>query len=181
MNEKVYDKNSIKKIKGLIIGIIVIILLIGGFLVFFEKIENGYVGVRYSMNGGVKDQADIVVNILPATKETAQLFNADLFAEMKDDSIFVNVGRGETVDIEALIEALDSGKLSAAGLDVFKEEPLPKGHPVWSNEKIAMTPHIAGRVENYDASLYAIFQENLKAFVENEDLPRNVVVYETGY
>ncbi|MER2226335.1 MAG: SPFH domain-containing protein [Carnobacterium sp.] len=56
MNEKEYDKNSIKKIKGLIIGILVIILLVGGFLVFFEKIENGYVGVRYSMNGGVKDQ-----------------------------------------------------------------------------------------------------------------------------
>lgn len=66
---------------------------------------------------------------------------------MKDHVIFINVGRGETVDTEALLAALDNGKILFAGLDVYEEEPLPKGHPLWSHEKVAMTPHIGGRVK----------------------------------
>lgn len=126
-------------------------------------------------------KADIVVNILPATKETRHLFNKELFSKMKKDSIFINVGRGESVDTEALLEALDSGCLMFAGLDVFEEEPLPKGHPIWSHEKIVMTPHIAGRVENYAKHLYPIFMENFEAFSQGEELPRNLVSLEEGY
>ena len=129
----------------------------------------------------VLNKADIVVNILPSTKETVNLYDADLFAKMKDGAIFINVGRGESVDTDALIEALDSGKLLFAGLDVFEEEPLPEGHPVWTHEKIAMTPHTAGQVEDYPGALYEILLENFRAFVQNEELPRNVVAYETGY
>lgn len=129
----------------------------------------------------VLDKADIVVNILPATKQTAHLFDADLFDKMKDDAIFINVGRGETVDTEALLNALDNGKLLFAGLDVFEEEPLPKGHPVWSHDKIAMTPHVAGRVESYPKHLFPIFKTNLVAYLKNEELPENVVELENGY
>lgn len=126
-------------------------------------------------------KADIVVNILPATKQTAHFFDKKLFAEMKKDTIFINVGRGETVDTEALLAALDSGKLLFAGLDVFEEEPLPKGHPIWTHEKIAMTPHIAGRVESYPKHLFPIFKENFEAYLKNEELPENVVELENGY
>lgn len=126
-------------------------------------------------------KADIVVNILPATKQTTHLFDKHLFSKMKDQAIFINVGRGETVDTDALLTALDNNKLLFAGLDVFEEEPLPAGHPIWSHEKIVMTPHIAGRVENYPKHLYPIFIENLKAFMDNNDLPNNVVELENGY
>lgn len=126
-------------------------------------------------------EADIVVNILPGTQETRHLFDKELFSQMKNGSIFINVGRGGSVDTEALLDALDSGHLMFAGLDVFEEEPLPKGHPVWSHEKIVMTPHIAGRVENYAEHLYPIFMDNLDAFIQGEELPRNLVSLEDGY
>ncbi len=126
-------------------------------------------------------EADIVVNILPATKETKHLFDKDLISKMKEGAIFINVGRGETVDTEALLEALDNGQLFFAGLDVFEQEPLPKGHPIWTHEKIVMTPHIAGRVENYPKHLYPIFNENFKAFQQEKELPKNLVELESGY
>lgn len=129
----------------------------------------------------VINKADVVVNILPATKQTEHLFDEALFSKMKDDVIFVNVGRGETVDTDALLNALDNGKVLFAGLDVYEEEPLPVGHPLWSHEKIAMTPHIAGRVESYPKHLYPIFIENFKAFLKGEDLPQNLIEIENGY
>ncbi len=126
-------------------------------------------------------QADIVVNILPATEETDHLFDEALFSKMKDHVIFINVGRGETVDTEALLAALDNGKILFAGLDVYEEEPLPKGHPLWSHEKVAMTPHIGGRVESYPKHLYPLFKENLEAYLKGDPLPQNVVELESGY
>jgi phosphoglycerate dehydrogenase-like enzyme len=129
----------------------------------------------------VIDKADIVVNILPATKQTHHLFNEELFGEMKDQVIFINVGRGETVDTEAMLAALDDEKILFAGLDVFEEEPLPKGHPIWSHERIAMTPHIAGRVEDYPKHFYPLFKKNLEAYLKGETLPENVVEIDEGY
>lgn len=129
----------------------------------------------------VIDKADIIVNILPLTKETVALYDKELFAQMKDGVIFINVGRGESVVTEDLIEALDSGKVSCAGLDVFEEEPLPKGHPLWKHEKVLMTPHIAGNVETYPKYIYPIFMENFKAYIEGKELPRNLVELDEGY
>lgn len=127
------------------------------------------------------DQADIVVNILPATEETKHLFDADLFSKMKDDTFFVNVGRGETVVTEDLLEALNQGKLQGAGLDVFEEEPLPVGNPLWSHEKVVMTPHIGGQVENYANHIFPIFVENFEAFEKGTKLPVNLVELKAGY
>lgn len=129
----------------------------------------------------VVHKADIIVNILPATKETYHLFNEDLFSKMKENTIFINVGRGETVDTEAMIEALDKGPLMFAGLDVFEEEPLPKGHPLWSHEKVLITPHIAGNIEHYPSQFYPLFKKNLKSFLEKNQLVENEVELETGY
>lgn len=129
----------------------------------------------------VVHQADIIVNILPATKETHQLFNQELFNEMKEETIFINVGRGETVDTAAMIKALDNGPLLFAGLDVFEEEPLPREHPLWTHEKVLMTPHIAGNVEHYPSQFYPLFKKNLLSFIENKSLTENEVELETGY
>ena len=125
-------------------------------------------------------KADIVINILPMTDETENMFNQALFSKMKDQSIFINVGRGGTVDTEALMEALDNN-LAYAGLDVFHEEPLPSDHPLWNREDVLITPHIAGRLEDYSASLFPIFEKNLEAYVNGEELPLNLVDYSKGY
>lgn len=126
-------------------------------------------------------QADIVVNILPDTAATKKLYDAALFSKMKEGVYFVNVGRGETVVTEDLLAALDRGKIKGAGLDVFEEEPLPKDHPLWLHDQVVMTPHIAGRVENYSKHLFPIIVENLMAFQQKKEIPRNRVQLTAGY
>ena len=81
--------------------------------------------------------------LLPLTEQTENLFNADFFQMVKKGAFFVNVGRGQLLDENALLQALDAGLLSAACLDVFRQEPLPASHPFWSHSKISITPHMA--------------------------------------
>lgn len=129
----------------------------------------------------VVGQADIVVNILPKTAATENIYDAALFSKMKDGTYFVNVGRGESVVTKDLLQALDQGKLAGAGLDVFEQEPLPADHPLWTHEQVVITPHIAGQVESYAHHLYPIFKVNLASFIEGEEMPRNRVHLTEGY
>ncbi|WP_054956586.1 D-2-hydroxyacid dehydrogenase [Paenibacillus dakarensis] len=126
-------------------------------------------------------EGDFVINILPLTHETKGLYNPARFETMKDGAFFVNVGRGPSVDTEALIEALRSGKLAGAGLDVYEEEPLPSSHPLWEMDNVIMTPHTAGDTIYYTDRVIDIFIENLKAYQEGKPLPRNVIDYEKTY
>ncbi len=88
-------------------------------------------------------QSDIVVCMLPLTPVTRKRLNADVFAAMKPGASFINVSRGEVVDEPALINALRSGQLSGATLDVFENEPLGTDHPLWSIPGVLVTPHLA--------------------------------------
>ena len=90
-------------------------------------------------------QADVVVSSVPHTPETDQLLSRDEFSLMKDGVYLINISRGRIVDTDALADALRSGKVAAAGLDVTDPEPLPAGHPLWSMPNVTITPHIAGR------------------------------------
>lgn len=126
-------------------------------------------------------EADVVVNILPLTDETKNLFDLSLFRKMKKSAVFINVGRGQTVVTDDLMTALDEGRLTFAALDVVHQEPLPSDHPLYKREDVLLTPHISGNLDAYDESLFAIFEENLKAFAAGEDLPKNVVDYSAGY
>ncbi|MFB5267064.1 D-2-hydroxyacid dehydrogenase [Paenibacillus enshidis] len=125
--------------------------------------------------------ADIVVNILPLTDETLHIFDEKVFAAFKPGMFFVNVGRGPTVKTGALIQALQNGQIRFAGLDVFEEEPLPAGHPLWTMDNVLITPHIAGDTERYDERVFDIFLENLKAYTAGRELPRNWVDYKVRY
>lgn len=110
-------------------------------------------------------QADIVINILPHTDKTHYFFNQDTFSQMKEGTLFVNVGRGPTVKTDDLIAALDNGQLAFAGLDVFETEPLPEESALWNREDVLITPHITGIAEQFKKRLFAIFEENLKAYL----------------
>lgn len=129
----------------------------------------------------VIEQADVVVDILPLTNETAEIFNHELFSKMNEQAIFINVGRGGTVNTDDLVDALEKKEFAFAALDVFHEEPLPAAHPLWQREDVLITPHYSGGLEDYDKSLFPIFEENLKAFVNGEQLPVNLVDYSKGY
>ncbi|MFO8068934.1 MAG: NAD(P)-dependent oxidoreductase [Alkalibacterium sp.] len=129
----------------------------------------------------VLPQADFVINILPLTDETDGLFDLGKFRAMKSSAVFVNVGRGQTVVTADLLKALDENWLEYAALDVVHEEPLPKKHPIYSRKDVLLTPHISGSLEDYNASAFPIFLENLRAFVNGQEIPENIVDYEAGY
>jgi phosphoglycerate dehydrogenase-like enzyme len=129
----------------------------------------------------VVSASDVIVNILPHTKETVRLFDAGRFARMKPTAFFINVGRGSAVDTAALTEALRQGRIAGAGLDVFEEEPLPEDHPLWGMDNVIITPHIGGATERYKERLAELFAANLRAYVATGRPARNVVDYRLNY
>ena len=89
-------------------------------------------------------EADYVCAILPSTQETRDMFNADLLARMKPGSMIINAGRGDLIDEDALLVALDQGTPGKAVLDVISEEPLPQESPLWQHPALTITPHVSG-------------------------------------
>lgn len=122
----------------------------------------------------VLPEVDVVANSLPLTPDTKHLFNAAAFAAMKESAIFVNVGRGGTVDEQALIAALQNGALGGAGLDVFAQEPLPQDSPLWDLPNVIVTGHYAGGSDTLTQRFITVFVDNLKLFLSGEPL-RNIV------
>lgn len=115
-------------------------------------------------------EADVLVLCAPATAETRHIANAALFARMKKDSVFVNVGRGALVDEPALLAALDRGAPGHAVLDVFETEPLPADSPFWSHPSVTMTPHASGVSLGNAPRNDALFLENLDLWVSGKPL-----------
>ncbi len=120
-------------------------------------------------------QADHVVNILPDNASTRNYVNARRLACCKPGARFYNVGRGTTVDEGALLEALRSGRLSEAYLDVFDTEPLPTSHPFWSAPHCYVTPHTAGGRHDQDTAIVNHFLHNLAAFENGGTMVDRVV------
>ena len=109
---------------------------------------------------------DIVALSLPETKETKNLFNSHKFQKMKTGAILLNVGRGSTVHTADLCEALNSGKLGGAGLDVVDVEPLPVESSLWNAKNLILTPHVSGgyHLKETLERIRKISIENLKSF-----------------
>jgi phosphoglycerate dehydrogenase-like enzyme len=125
-------------------------------------------------------QADYVVNILPHTADTEHSFGKKEIDALKPQAVYVNVGRGKTTCETPLVEALKTGRLAAALLDVTETEPLPGDSPLWDLENVLLTPHYAGFHEDYNALAMEIALENLGHYLRGEPL-RNLVDKSTGY
>ncbi|MYC54764.1 MAG: D-2-hydroxyacid dehydrogenase [Chloroflexi bacterium] len=113
---------------------------------------------------------DYLVVTVPRTKETERLIDEEVFQAMKPSGVLVNVARGAIVDEPALVNALSSGLIGGAALDVFEQEPLPKTSPLWALDNVVITPHIAGFTRDYHEKAAAVFKENLRRYLENRPL-----------
>ncbi len=125
-------------------------------------------------------ESDYVVSILPSTSETDKMFGKNEFKKMKKTAYFINMGRGNAVDEDALAEAVTSGKISGAGLDAYETEPLPKKSRLWTLPDVIMFPHISGRMDNYERSINRLFCENLERYMNGKRL-KNLVNKKKGY
>ena len=125
-------------------------------------------------------RVDHVVVATPLTEETHHLVGDRFLGAMRPGSILVNVGRGKVVDETALLAALDQGRVRAAALDVFEQEPLPPDHPFWRMENVLISPHTADHTRDWEANTMEPFLENVRRFRDGEVL-LNPVDKRLGY
>lgn len=120
----------------------------------------------------VLPQADILALALPGTHGTDNLISGERIAAMKHSAILINVGRGNCLDQNALIAALNAGKLAGAALDVFRTEPIPENDPAWNTKNLLVTPHCSGKMTMQFTrdTLVNTFCENLHRFCEGGDM-----------
>ncbi|OOE86274.1 D-2-hydroxyacid dehydrogenase [Salinivibrio sharmensis] len=122
-------------------------------------------------------EVDVLISTLPATPETDKCLNAD-FWQQAQNLIFINVGRGATVEEPALIHALDNKKLGLAVLDVMQQEPLPDQHPFWTHPNVKVTPHIAA--VSFPEQVFALFADNYRRWRAGDPLMHQVD-FDKGY
>jgi phosphoglycerate dehydrogenase-like enzyme len=125
-------------------------------------------------------KADVVVNSLPLTPQTTDLFNTAFFSAMKPTAYFINVGRGKSVVTDDLLTALLEGRIAGAGLDVTEPEPLPSDHPLWHQPNVIITPHISAGSDLRSERLWIVMRENLRRYVAGERM-LSVVDIDRGY
>lgn len=123
----------------------------------------------------VAGDVDYLILAAPATPETHKIVGSKVLSCMKPSAFLINIARGELVDEEALIQALDSGKIAGAALDALPVEPLPADHPLWRAKNIIITPHVGGMSDIYVEQVMPIIEENLRRFIQGER--RNLVNY----
>ena len=117
---------------------------------------------------------DAVLLCLPHTPETEDFADAAFFEAMKPGSLFLNVGRGASVNEAALLEALDKGRVAQACLDVVREEPLPKDNALWVHPRVVLTPHLSAQTEQAQIRTDAVIIENLRRFLDRDPLRNHV-------
>ena len=130
----------------------------------------------------VLPRADVVCSILPGTAATVHFYTPERFRLMKKSALFINCGRGNAVDSDVLLKALQEGEIAAAATDVTEREPLPGDHPLWRQENMVITPHVAGgyHLAHTHERIVDIACENLRRWMRGEEAC-NVVDFETGY
>jgi phosphoglycerate dehydrogenase-like enzyme len=125
-------------------------------------------------------EADYLAVAAPLTRHTEGALGPAEFAALKPGAIYINVSRGGVAREQALLDALKSGRVSAAGLDVFAAEPLPPDHPLWSLPQVVITPHYSGETVNYSTRPAERFARNLRAWLAGREL-EGMVDLDWGY
>jgi len=124
----------------------------------------------------VAAKADYIINVLPADAVNLKIIGSSVFARMKPSAYFINVGRGETVDEQALIAALKGRQIAGAGLDVFATEPLPGESPLWDLPNVFISPHIGGLFKEYQELALPLIIRNMTAYLAGRiDQMTNVI------
>ncbi len=123
-----------------------------------------------SMLSAVLPRAEHLVIITPHTPETEGLLGANEIALLPKGCTFINIGRGAVVDEQALVKALESGQIGAAGLDVFEVEPLPENSPLWDMPNVLISPHSASTSDRENSRITDLFIENIKRFLDERPL-----------
>jgi len=126
------------------------------------------------------EQSDFVALTLPLTPDTEKLIGAKEFDAMKNSAYIINISRGQIIDEEAMIKALESKQIAGAGLDVFAVEPLPMESVLWNMPNVIISPHIAASMAGYPELATELFCENLRRYISGKKL-LNVVDKKTGY
>lgn len=126
-------------------------------------------------------KADIVISVLPKTDETTHLLKQEHFKAMKSNAIFMNFGRGNLVEEDTLIHAIQSGEIGYAVLDVFEQEPLAVDHPLWSLPNVIVSPHISSHSSRYVERSLHIFKPSLEKWLRGEKELENVMDLSRGY
>jgi D-2-hydroxyacid dehydrogenase (NADP+) len=116
----------------------------------------------------VVGELDHLVLLIPYTSETDGIVGSAVLKRMKRSAFLINVARGGVVDQPALVEALQAGLIAGAALDVFAEEPLPDGHPLWKMPNVLITPHMAGFHAGYPDEALPIVIENIRHFLAGD-------------
>lgn len=125
-------------------------------------------------------QCDYIVVTVPLTEQTRGLIGKKEFAAMKDNAVLINVGRGPTIDEEAMIAALSEGRIGGAALDVFDQEPLPQGHAFYRLKNVLLSPHCADHTPDWHENAMRFFLAQLERFRRGE-LLLNIVDKKLGY
>jgi len=131
--------------------------------------------------GDLLSESDYVVVTVPYTQDTRGMLGREELAIMKPTAILVGISRGGIIDEDALVDALRSGRLAGAGLDVTAQEPLPEDSPLWDTPNLLITPHVAGGTQFEADAVLEIFTENLDRFLRGELPLRNQIDKRRGF
>ena len=124
--------------------------------------------------GPMLEAADYVVLTVPSTPATEGMIGLRELSRMGQDAVLINLARGDVVDERALVEALEDGRIRGAGLDVFEEEPLPSGHPLWAMDRALLTPHTGGISPRFWERETDLIVENVRRYRAGEPLLNEV-------
>ncbi|MDH6564921.1 glyoxylate reductase [Bacillus sp. TBS-096] len=125
-------------------------------------------GVTYAAFEELLKQSDFIVCLTPLTPETKDMFNEKAFDLMKNSAYFINVSRGQTVDEDALYEAVTKGKIAGAGLDVFRQEPVSPSHPLTTLRNVTVLPHIGSASVETRKTMMRLCAENIALVLQGE-------------
>lgn len=156
---------------------------LGFHVIGFSKSKKQIMGVESYQSVQLHDfltKVNILIMVLPDTKESENIINESALQSLPTDCIIINIGRGTQIDDAALIAAIKQGKVKAAVLDVFRQEPLPTEHPFWQVPQIHITPHVAGITNPATALMYCA--ERILHFEQTGQLlQKGLVNWQKGY